>query len=448
MNYLKLKSPLKYKTIFKTLLILFISAVVFIGCKKPEDIGQKVVALPGEKLNVHFTDTVSIISHSFLQDSIQTKSASEQLLGGIFDPVFGSTSAGIYTQFRLDENNLDFGSNPKLDSIVLGFDYAGFYGDTSAVQHIKVYRLEGDMSVDSVYFSNSSVQTAVNPIFDKDVVFDLKDSVVLVGGKVRPHLRLRLDPSFGDDILSKSGQVELSNNESFLKFMKGLYVVAGKKDNGGGLAYMDLNSIFSQLTLYYHNDDKDSLFKHFVINRNCAFFSTFNHFNYQNASTEFKNQVILKDSSLGDNVFYLQPTGGVRTYLNFPYLKNFISQHQIAIQQANLIVNIDPSSDTTAYPAPKRISVVGINEKGQNIFLTDYYEGGAYYGGQYEPSKNQYVFNITHSIQELLLGTSKVVGFRLIISGEAVLGNRAILQGNKAGSRNTRLRLYYTDVIP
>lgn len=448
MNYLNLNLQLKYRTVINGLLIILLSAVVLLGCKKPEDIGQDIVALDGEHLNANFTDTVSVRTYSLIVDSIPTKSVDRQMLGAFFDPIFGSTAAGIYTQIRLANNDLDFGTNAVCDSIVFGLDYEGFYGDTAAIQHIKIFELDEDMYFDSAYYSNKILATKQPALFDEDVVFNLTDSIQLAGGKARPHLRMNLPISFGADIISKSGQTELSNNEEFLKFIKGFYLVADEKTQGGGMSYIDLMSSYSRITLYYHNDDGDTTYEYFLINNNCAFFSQFNHFDYYNSSPDFYNQVVLEDTTLGNQECYVQPMSGIRTYVNFPYIQELKKENQLAIQKAELIVNVSGISDTADYPIPLHISLVGINKDGVNILLTDYNEGPNYFGGAYIESKNQYVFNITHTVQEMLLETSIITGMRLIVSGEAVIANRAVLNGNNASVDKTRLRLYFTDVIP
>ena len=448
MNYLNLNLRVKYKTVFKGLLIMLLSAVVVYGCKKPEDIGQDIVAIDGEGLQVAFTDTVSLRAYSFIIDSIPTKSVGNEILGSIFDPIFGSSASGMYTQTRLANNDLDFGTNAVCDSIVFGLGYNGFYGDTAAVQRIKIYQLDEDLFTDSVYYSNQSHILKQPALFDEDVVFNLVDSIPLGGGKARPHLRMNLPISFGADIISKSGQTELSNNEEFLKYIKGFYIMADEKTSGGGLAYIELLSKYSRITLYYHNDEGDTTYEYFLINENCARYSYFNHFDYYNASTDFYNQVVLNDSSLGNQKIYIQPMAGVRTYLNFPYIAELTKDNQLAIQKAELIVNVSDLTDTALYPVPPHISLVGINKEGKNVLLLDYAEGQTYFGGNYLESTNQYVFNISRTFQSILKGTSNLKGLRIIISGEAVMANRAVLNGNKATANKTRLRLYYTNVLP
>ena len=447
-TYLKNSLHLKKYINFNTpLLIIILLAVMVFSCTKPEDLGQEIVALPGEHLSINFTDTVTVTTHSYIIDSIPTKYVSPQLLGSIFDPIFGTTAAGLYTQSRLANNDLDFGSNPVCDSIVFGLDYVGFYGDTAATQHITIYQLDESMNVDSAYYSNRSLSLIQPPLFDEDLVFKLKDSIQLVGGKVRPHLRMNLPISFGEMILSKSGQTELSNNEEFLKFIKGYYVIADEKLNGGGMASVKLNSNYSRITLYYHNDE-DTTFEYFVINENCAKYSYFDHFDYQNSDPDFYNQVVMKDHSMDNQTFYIQPNAGVRTEINIPHIMELNKEYPAAVQKAEIIFNVADISDTANYSVPLSVSLVGINEEGNNMFITDSYEGSTYYGGRYDPIENQYIFNITRTIQEMLLGTSYWHGLRLIINGEAVLGNRAVFNGNKTNIRNTRLRVYFAEVNP
>jgi len=447
-TYLKNKILLKkYFNLNTSLLIIILSAVMVFSCTKPEELGQEIVAIPGEHVLLNFTDTITVTTHSYIVDSISTKNVSPQLLGSAFDDVFGTTAAGIYTQARLSNNDLDFGNNPVCDSIVFSLDFVGFYGDTAATQHIKIYQLDESMNVDSGYYSNRSLALMQPPIFDKDLVFNLKDSIPYTEGKVKPHLRMRLDDSFGDMIISKSGQSELSNNEEFLKFIKGFYIIADEKLNGGGIASVYLNSNYSKVTLFYHNDE-DTTYEHFVINKNCAKYEYFDHFNYTNSDPDFYNQVVLKDNTLDNQIFYLQATAGVRTEINFPYITELNKEHPAAIQKAEIIFNISDISDTANYSAPLSISIVGINDKGNNAFITDSYEGDTYYGGKYDPINNQYIFNITRTIQEMLLGTSKWHGYRIIINGEAVLGKRVIFNGNKSNVKNTRLRVYFADVNP
>ncbi len=445
MDYLKKKNNklTNYKYFKELLIVILLSAVVVSGCKKSENLGLDVVADPDAALNVGFDDSYRLITYSTLIDTIPTKNVGMVMLGSEVDPVFGTTTDGFYSQLRLSNNNLDFGSNPICDSIVFSMDYAGFYGDSTGVQHIKVFELDEGFVTDTPYYSNSVLALKSPAIFDEDVTFNLKDSITLFGKKTKPHLRLTLDNAFGTKILDKSGSAELVDNEAFLKFIKGLRVIADEAVMGGGIASLNLLSSLSSVTLYYHNDD-DTTYEVFLINENCDRFTTFNHHDFYNANMEFTNQVVNGDTSLGQQEFYLQGMASTRGYISIRDIDSLANEDPIAVQLAELVFNV--SSTSTKHEIPKSVSLIGINDDGKNVFLQESDGGRSNFGGHYDDVNKQYVFNITRTVQAMFLGKSEIKAFRLVISGEVVTPNRVILKGADA-SQGTRLRIYYTKAL-
>ena len=57
-------------------------------------------------------------------------------------------------------------------------------------------------------------------------------------------------------IIEKSNTTELENNENFLKYFKGLYIVAEGVGENGSIIYVNMLNPLSNLTLYYHNKEK------------------------------------------------------------------------------------------------------------------------------------------------------------------------------------------------
>ncbi len=434
--------------LFSWLFIFPLTVLLLQSCEKPEDLGYDIVAVPGEVLNVAFVDTVTVKFESFLVDSVASKSLSSHLLGSMNDEIFGTSSASIYTQVRMISSNLDFGTNPVCDSIVLSFDYSSLYGDSNTVHHIKVYELDQDIYLDSTYYSNQNKTIKYPALFDQEIPFRFKDSVPLFddGSMSPPHLRLKLSQSFGNLIISKSGQTELSDNTEFLKFLKGFYVTVDPKGQGGSLAGLSLLSNFSNLCLYYHNDT-DTSEEYFLINSNCARFSNFNHHNYLGSDLTFYNQVVKGNSSLQSTQFYQQPMASVRTRITFPYLDE-LAKHgtQRALHQAILVLNVADYVDTVLYPLPLSLSIVGEDSLGNLLNLIDYYEGATYFGGNLNRSNREYTFTLTRTIQDMLLGISEYKSLVLIISGEAIHPKRLVLNSFNSPSRKSRLKLIYTDV--
>ena len=126
--------------------------------KKPDQVGLSLQPVSDE-LSVVFDNSTGLLSHSLREDSVRTdvNVVKTGMLGSMLDPVFGKTTAEIYSQFRLSENGQDFGTAPELDSLILSLSYSGFYGDSMSSQTIKVFELDQDMDPDSAYYSNQSI---------------------------------------------------------------------------------------------------------------------------------------------------------------------------------------------------------------------------------------------------------------------------------------------------
>ena len=423
---------------------MVLSALIFSSCTKKDDIGKEIVELPGDVLGVGFTDTASIVTYSEFVDSFATSELGSNMMGSYYDDVFGTTTTGFYTQIRMASNDLEFGNNAVCDSVVLTLEYAYIYGeDTLTPQTIKVYEMDEDIFQDSNYYSNSSFAVKSPEIGNKSIVFNMRDSMYEGENKVHAHIRLPLDNAFGDKILAKSGQPELSDNESFLKFIKGLYVVAEKKNSGGTIVGIKLLSSFSRVAIFYHNDE-DTLISNFVINENTARVQAYDHDSYQNASATFLNQVSNKDTSLGQQNVYLQPMAGVKTYIKFPFLLDYVKDGPIALNKAELVLNPDVLFDDREGPPPE-LALVKKNIEGKLEFLIDESEGAFFFGGTYDKDKNMYYFTITRHLQSIMDGDEVDYGLYLLIKGSGVSPKRVVFGGPKA-TNGMRLRLFYTEV--
>jgi hypothetical protein len=74
------------------------------------------------------------------------------MIGSYYDDVFGVTTTGMYTQFRLTTTAVEFGTHPVCDSIVLSLSYnKGFYGDTSTQMTLNVYEIDEGFNLDNNY---------------------------------------------------------------------------------------------------------------------------------------------------------------------------------------------------------------------------------------------------------------------------------------------------------
>ena len=135
-----------------------IGILAFASCKKsPETIGNNLVS-DDNYIAIYHTDTTEIICHSYL-DSAATSNATNALLGAMRDPVFGTSEAGFYTQFRPSVAGQSFGNSPVVDSLVLQLCLTGYYGDTTVMQTAQVYKLTDSLSFETIYYNLSTVAT-------------------------------------------------------------------------------------------------------------------------------------------------------------------------------------------------------------------------------------------------------------------------------------------------
>ncbi len=438
---------MKRKTLIPlTKIFLLTFLTLFFSCtKEPDKIGLSIQP-EEDKLNVNLTDSLYVLAYSEIIDSIQTDEFSQNVLGSYVDPVFGKTTASIYTQIRLSDNDVDFGESPVLDSIVLNLAYNGYYGYTGDYQTINVYELSEGIDPDSTYYSNQSFAANTKVLASKTFVPAPEDSILADTNYVKPYLSIRLDDALGQRFLNMSGSTELSDNDFFTDYFKGFFIEALPVEAEGMLMYYDLEDDYSGLTIYYHTSE-DTLDYEFVINEKCARFNHYDHHNYEHADPIFKEHLIYNDSLLGENLLYLQAMGGVRTKISFPTLMDLKKNHSVMINKAELFI-YEPGISNELDP-PTKLALARINEEGDNVFTLDQAEGDAYFGGYYEQSQRVYRFRITRHIQALLNGDFEDYGMALMVSGSAVQANRLIFNGINPqlpmlGSKKLKLQITYT----
>jgi len=404
-----------------------------------------------DQMHVLHCDTISLVAYTVKEDSIIGSETSYNLLGKNNDPIFGKNSASFYTQMRLESDAPTFGINPVCDSIILSLVYEKVYGDTTTRQTVKVYELAKDIYYDSTYYSNREFLTTGTPLGVKTFVPDAHDSITIKGtpdsGIYVPQLRIPLSLSLGQRIFNAVGTTSLSDNTKFPIFFKGLYLTSTSSSGEGSIMSFDLLN-GSKVTLYYHNSS-DTL-KHiytFVIDNYCARINHFDHSKFQYANSYLKSE-IFGDTSKGKNVLYLQSMAGLKIRILYPYIRNLKKYGKIAINKADLIVDVDDSTDVSTSKYAPPYELVLVDEKNGVIrFLTDLTSGGVtYFGGIYNSTAKEYKFNIARQIQQVIDGIEDNDGLSLLVwtADRPNTANRVVLKGTKRKTGNLRLQITYT----
>jgi hypothetical protein len=438
---------------FLPVLVLFSLLLIVNSCKKdPYKLGIDLLP-PSDTLNVCQTDTASILAWSVLQDSIRSDKMTVLMMGSLMDQVFGVTTVSFYTQFSLSNDAPSFGTSPVLDSLVLLLDYTSVYGDTNTLQNVKVFEMAEDIYYDSAYYTNQTKQTYDIMLANHSFKPGPKDSVTVMGYKVRPHLRINLSNMthyLGNKLLDAPASA-MVNSKSFIKFMKGLYLQTSQVYNSGAMLSFNPRGIFTKMVVYFHNEENDSLHFDFPIASSCANFNHADHNGYQEANYDLKRQVLYHDSLLGRQQVYLQGLAGIRTRIRIPYITDFNNLGKIALNDAILSFKLaDP--DTADYPPPPSLNLLRVDSTGKIAFLLDDDEGTAYFGGTYSSKSGMYEFRITRHLQQILLGKTKNYDLYLQVNSpikNVLVPNRFIATGtnpepSSLTPNRVKLKIIYT----
>ncbi len=409
----------------------------FTGCTNSDEIGLNLTP-PGDRFH-YIVDSTTVISASTLrQDSITTEKRTSSLLGCMNDPIFGRSTANLLTQLRLSSNNVDFGVNPQIDSAMLLLKYQDYYGDTSALQSMRIYELTQNLFFDSTYYSNLNMTGFYNPaVTVGDFSYYPKpgqDSVLI-----------RLFDEFGNKLLN-TDTANLSDNTAWLAFFKGLYFESQPVEQGGSIIYFDLTGGKSRLTFYYHNDANDSLQYEVVINSNCSWVNLFSH-NY--SGTPITNQI--NDSIDTHPEVYLQSMGGLRSHLKLELPDSIMDKIDsgITINKAELIFTMPDDPTVSSFERPTSLRIFNAGATGKNEFIDDLLLGEAYYGGSFNSQTSTYRFNIGRHLQNILHpdSTQRIDnnGLFLVITDERTSGNRLVLKNGMVNG-GMKLVITYTPV--
>lgn len=418
-----------------TIIVLSLFMLLQACNKRPDQIGAGIQP-DKDLIGIFYTDTVSIVAYSIPEDSVRTDKPEHILLGSIKDPIFGTTVAGFYTQVRLSTSSINFGPNPQLDSLVLQLAYSGYHGDTTTQLTIKVYELEEPIYYDSMYYSNTHKNFGNTDFANFSYFPKPRKRFVWEGDTLSPAFRVRLSdvsPALGNKILT-ADSVARSSNAKFVEYFKGLFVTAEAVAANGSIVSLDLPSNLSRMTLYYRNDEKDSLRYELFIGQTEARFNRYDHMDYADADATFRSQVILGDTLLGQNLLYVQSMSGVKTRLRFPNMTRFSQTigKKVVVNEAKVVFT-GRNIDTTMFFAPQRLALVRSNSDGTYSLMSDQLEGDSYFGGGFRSGSNDYEFRITRYIQDLMLrGEGKQDnGLLVFVVGASSRAHRWVFNGTQ-----------------
>ena len=367
------------------LAISFISSIFFLSsCNETSNIGASI--LDQDLLNSEFTDTLSLRLTTVEGDSIVTYFPSVPssqhpggfLFGNFNDPVFGSTKSSIYSNIRPSGDPLVLGIL-DIDSVVLELPYYrdGIYGKFDQPMDIKVHKVD-EKIIDQLYYSNQTfavgseiashsfipnTEDSVTVIVPKDtliteldangepVVDDEGDTskiatLIYVPALIPPHIRIPLDNSYGEELLSLD-PVDY-NDTVFNNVIFGLFLETVSEDEG--MLALNLSNIPSdgnyapQIKVTYKTDGNNETYSFPLHGFN-------NNPKVANIEVDHSGSVaegIIQDPSLSNEYNFVQGHAGYETLINIPYTE-FLDDLSIIKAELELTVIYLPEDDEETY---------------------------------------------------------------------------------------------------
>jgi hypothetical protein len=423
--------------------------VIFLSCTTdPGKIGLGLLPV-GDLVNVRrIIEKESIKAYTETDGNQRSDEPAYSLLGTFNDPIFGKTTADFAFQMRLNSFP-DHSKDAQPDSLVLYLLYKEVYGDTVTPQKLKVYELGTDLVLDNKYYQDTNLKSFITgdvlgersyvPRFKLDSLSTTYGSTkALPKDTVTHEIAIKLNNSLLQKLWA-ADSLTMSDNDKFLKYFKGLYLEAGDLNQGGGIMkiYTTTSGYQLLLIMHYHNADTDSLTYIYGMNANSARVSRFVH---DYSKTKFAANLDKEDNL--DSLIYLQTTGGLRTKILIPDLGTWSDSTNFAINQAQLIFQIDTTlTDVTKLLPPSQLVLTALDKDGNEYLPADVAFSSAYYGGYYNSIDKTYRFNIVKHIQQVIAKKKDNYGFHLSTAFRSDTFRRTVLKG---ASSKTGIRLEIT----
>ncbi|TND10344.1 MAG: hypothetical protein FD123_592 [Bacteroidetes bacterium] len=421
------------------------------SCNKESDLGLDVQP-ENDLLLVGVQDTTTLRTYTVREDSARSDEAPVCLLGAINDPVFGKSTAGIFSQFMIPNNllNIDFGteSDLVLDSTVLSLSYKiDFYGDTTTQQTVRVYQMTESIYKDSNYYSNQVKQHYTPAPLAVKTFSPRPHTRLNVDGSERPaHLRIPLDPSFGQIIFNQSGTSNLQNNTNWLNFCKGFYIAPDPNPSGeGSIMHFSMTDSLTKITLYYRNVvTLDTLKFSFTVPSGAAAY--YNYFTHDYSTATFN--LATQDTVNGESVAYIQGMCGLKTAIKMPYLSKWKDLGPIAVNKAELVIQADPGYINDLHAANVKLYLTALDSSGNSLLLIDMLTSLGSFGGSFNSTNSEYRINLPRHMQRMIEESEPNFGFFLKEIDPVQSPRRTVIGGGSSPSPALKmyLRIIYTKI--
>ncbi len=435
------------KYLQSAILPLLFSLLIFSACNKSSPFGSEYVE--DSKLNVKLVDTIPLRTYTVTDDSVLVftpgRVPSRFFCGMFNDPVFGKSTAYLYTKFQFVEEATFKGN--IVDSVILQLPYNadGRYGNMNETYGFEVYRVTEEMDDKKRYYSNKSFQTG-DKVGDISLVPAPTDSVTVNAPldtvKMVPHMRINVTDLWAD--YNDLDTNIFLDDSLFLDHFKGLKIVPVTENNG--MLSFDLATEIAGVKVYYHvaGTPKEAFYPLRRLRM-----STFEHDYSGSVVEEYLN------SGGADTVMFVQGMSGVDGIIEIspdPVLKNKV------INKAELIVTVNdlPDDNIDLYPYCEQLILSHVTDTSYYVIkdvliANKNHNIEHFFGGVADEMSTPvtYKMNITNYFTRMLEGE---VSNKLALTAyspdgypKASTNGRVVLGGAGNSTNAIKLRVIYTD---
>jgi len=420
------KLPVSYITF--SISVLFLGGLFLLSsCDENSTLIGENLQPQNDKFSVNYYDEFLVEVYTGSLDSLRADETSLAVAGELIDPVFGTTCADFISQVRLSDELVFSEYPPVIDSLIVFLEVAGSYGDTNSIMEINVHELKKDVYLDSAYYSNFSQED----LFYENIVgsanYDAYDTII----------QIHMDKTFAEKILDDTNA--LVSQDDFIQKFKGLYFTSDIQSGRGVLTNFNLLSFTSEMVLFFHYPLSDTLYYSFSISESSARINMYSH----DFSTAYPAYGITHlNDNIEDSVSYVQGLAGVFTRFSFPTLENWRDSLPIAINKAELVVNLstdDPYS--SEFTPPDYLDIRIRDDDGNFKTVYDLVLGREYFGGHL--TDGVYTFNISDFVHKYLTGYYNDPTLYIFVNADYYQADRAVLNGYNHSGR-VELKMTYT----
>lgn len=446
-------------TIGKAITAIVFSFLILQSCQDSILVGNEL--LDNEKLVLSFNDSLKLSSSTIAGTRVVTHrpnvNSRTYVLGSLNDATFGNLTTSLYLTNVLASTKPVYTGNIKFDSLVLvlAYDTLGNYGVANPLHQVEVFQLLNTFSKTDTFYSDVKFDANTTPLVSKQVQINTRDSVSYLDHltskivKKRAQLRLRLDDSFGQMLISDTN---LTKNDTLLgNFLKGFYIkstpLSGPSTFGLNLLDASLSSLdgVNKLVMYYTQNDTLKKEYQYPIHA-----STPANYTYDRMGSEVEK--FIDGTSSSDSLAFLQGLGGVKTVVKFDDL-SFLEDKLVNRVELEVYVS-DLGGGFNLYPAPVQLIASYKNDSGSIQLIQDVSQAisiGSFagiFGGNVTGTGNlrKYSLNITNHIKNSLKDSTYNSDLYLNVYTESEIVNRAVIYGAKHSTFPMKLNISYTKI--